>query len=54
MKYRCSSTGPPSDGSGGDNDSKDKDASKKKSDKTQLCCPKCGNPCTHVELFVCK
>lgn len=19
----------------------------------QLCCPKCGNPCTHVETFVC-
>lgn len=19
-----------------------------------LCCPKCGNPCTHVETFVCK
>ena len=20
----------------------------------QLCCPKCGEPCTHVETFVCK
>ena len=20
----------------------------------QLCCPKCGDPCTHVETFVCK
>ena len=20
----------------------------------QLCCPKCGNPCTHVETFVCE
>lgn len=20
----------------------------------QLCCPKCGNPCTHVETFVSK
>lgn len=23
-------------------------------DKNQLCCPKCGDPCTHVETFVCK
>ena len=30
--------------SGGGNGSKD----------GQLCCPKCGNPCTHVETFVCK
>ena len=22
--------------------------------KGQLCCPKCGEPCTHVETFVCK
>ena len=21
---------------------------------SQLCCPKCGEPCTHVETFVCK
>ena len=23
-------------------------------DKNQLCCPKCGDPCTHVETFVCE
>nr|XP_045594657.1 ATP-dependent Clp protease ATP-binding subunit clpX-like, mitochondrial [Procambarus clarkii]XP_045594658.1 ATP-dependent Clp protease ATP-binding subunit clpX-like, mitochondrial [Procambarus clarkii]XP_045594659.1 ATP-dependent Clp protease ATP-binding subunit clpX-like, mitochondrial [Procambarus clarkii] len=45
-----SSTGPPTDGSGGD-DGNDKDT-QKKNDKNQLCCPKCGDPCTHVETFV--
>ena len=47
-------SGSPTDGNGGDDGSKDKDSMNKKNDKTQLCCPKCGNPCTHVELFVCK
>ncbi|XP_076050282.1 ATP-dependent clpX-like chaperone, mitochondrial isoform X2 [Oratosquilla oratoria] len=46
-------TGPPTDGSGGD-DGNDKDASKNKKgdNKNQLCCPKCGDPCSHVETFV--
>ena len=26
----------------------------KKGGSNQLCCPKCGDPCTHVETFVCK
>ncbi|XP_071536388.1 ATP-dependent clpX-like chaperone, mitochondrial isoform X2 [Panulirus ornatus] len=46
-----SSTGPPTDGDGGD-DGNDKDAQKNKNEKNQLCCPKCGDPCTHVETFV--
>lgn len=37
---------PPSGTSGGKGPSKGKDG--------QLCCPKCGKPCTHVETFVCK
>ncbi|XP_050716257.1 ATP-dependent Clp protease ATP-binding subunit clpX-like, mitochondrial isoform X1 [Eriocheir sinensis] len=49
---QSSSTGPPSDGSGGDNGNGDKDAQKNKNDKNQLCCPKCGDPCIHVETFV--
>ena len=51
---QSSSTGPPSDGSGGDNGNGDKDAQKNKNEKNQLCCPKCGDPCIHVETFVCK
>ncbi|KAG7157718.1 ATP-dependent Clp protease ATP-binding subunit clpX-like-like [Homarus americanus] len=47
-----SSTGPPTDGSGGDDGGSDKDTQKKKNEKNQLCCPKCGDPCTHVETFV--
>ncbi|ROT67131.1 ATP-dependent Clp protease ATP-binding subunit clpX-like, mitochondrial [Penaeus vannamei] len=47
-----SSAGPPTDGSGGGDDGNDKDAQSKKSEKNQLCCPKCGDPCTHVETFV--
>lgn len=49
-----SSAGPPTDGSGGGDDGNDKDAQSKKSEKNQLCCPKCGDPCTHVETFVCE
>ena len=37
---------PPSGPSGGKGPGKGKDG--------QLCCPKCGKPCTHVETFVCK
>ena len=37
---------PPSGTSGGKGPGKGKDG--------QLCCPKCGKPCTHVETFVCK
>lgn len=48
---QSSSTGPPSDGNGGGDDN-DKETRKTRSDKNQLCCPKCGNPCTHVETFV--
>ncbi|KAK4308538.1 hypothetical protein Pmani_019776 [Petrolisthes manimaculis] len=47
-----SSTGPPSDGNGGGGDDNDKEAQKSRNEKNQLCCPKCGNPCTHVETFV--
>ena len=35
---------PPSGTSGGTGKGKD----------GQLCCPKCGKPCTHVETFVCE
>lgn len=52
--YFQSSSGPPSDGNGGDGDDGDKEAQKSRSEKNQLCCPKCGNPCTHVETFVCR
>lgn len=45
------SAGPPTDGGSGD-DGNDKDTQKKKNEKNQLCCPKCGDPCTHVETFV--
>ena len=38
---------PPGKGAGG---SGDKGGGK----KGQLRCPKCGDPCTHVETFVCK
>ncbi|XP_068230252.1 ATP-dependent Clp protease ATP-binding subunit clpX-like, mitochondrial isoform X1 [Palaemon carinicauda] len=51
--HRCQSSsagGPPTDGSGsGGDDGNDKDAPKK---KDQMLCPKCGDPCTHVETFV--
>ncbi|XP_074650719.1 ATP-dependent clpX-like chaperone, mitochondrial [Tubulanus polymorphus] len=54
--YSSASTGggdggrkPPSKGgSGSSGDGGDKDKDK----KNQLCCPKCGDPCTHVETFV--
>lgn len=39
--------GPASSGSGGG-------GGDKKGGSNQLCCPKCGDPCTHVETFVCK
>lgn len=26
----------------------------KKDSGSHLCCPRCGDPCTHVETFVCK
>ena len=48
-KKSASSSG--SSGSGTSSGSKN---GKGGDDKNQLCCPKCGDPCTHVETFVCK
>lgn len=42
------STSTTSNGKGGDKGKGGKKGS------SQLCCPKCGDPCTHVETFVCK
>lgn len=58
-----------SSGNGGDETTEDKNKPKTpatpakggtdkgkggKKGSNQLCCPKCGDPCTHVETFVCK
>ena len=37
-----------------DKSSGGKDGSSSGNKGSQLCCPKCGEPCTHVETFVCK
>jgi hypothetical protein len=43
-----------STGGSGDKSASGSKDGKGKDDKNQLCCPKCGDPCTHVETFVCK
>lgn len=52
---RCqtSAGGPPTDGSGsGDDGSGNGNGKDNEKKKDQMLCPKCGDPCTHVETFV--
>ena len=43
-----------SSGSSGSGSASGSKSGKGGDDKNQLCCPKCGDPCTHVETFVCE